>query len=141
MSESFDITSDTELSSAVRTETGYDSDKVDSGDMDGLIDSAKRELALMADSTNFYADRGITHALVGLTCVKAKAHVENQPVTTKNLGPDDVTFRTTDGSSLQVQQYEESIRRGLANSGETEEGTETIRFTNTHLCGDVNGRY
>jgi len=135
--ESYDITDDSDLTTAVRGETDYDDGKIDPSDFETLIDSAKRDLALRADVTNFYDDRGTAVALWGILCVKAKAHVENQPVVTDNLGPDDVTFRTTDGSSLQIQQYEQAIQRGLSNADNTEVGTTNIRFTNTHLSGDL----
>jgi hypothetical protein len=136
-SEPFDIIDDSDLTNAVRAETGYDDGKIAPSDFDSLIDSAKRDLALMADVTNFYDDRGTAVALWGILCVKAKGHVENQPVVTDNLGPDDVTFRTTDGSSLQVHQYEQSIQRGLSNADNTDAGTTKIRFTNTYQQGDV----
>lgn len=135
-SESFDITSDSELTDAVRSETGYDDGKIDPLDFDQLIESAKRELALKADLTKFYDDRGTAMALWGILCVKAKAHVENQAVVTDNVGPDDVTFRTTDGSSLHVQQYEETIQLGLSSADNTDVGTTNIRFTNNYMSGD-----
>ena len=134
-SEPFDITDDSELKAAIRNETGYDTGKID--DLSGIIDSAKRELALRADLTNFYADRGSATALFGIGCVKAKSNVENQVVQTKNLGPDDVSFRTTDGSSLQVKQYEQMVQLGLSSAENTDAGTTSIRFTNTHLNGDL----
>ena len=134
-SEPFDITDDSELKAAIRNETGYDTGKID--DLSGIIDSAKRELALRADLTNFYADRGSATALFGIGCVKAKSNVENKVVQTKNLGPDDVSFRTTDGSSLQVKQYEQMVQLGLSSAENTDVGTTSIRFTNTHLNGDL----
>jgi hypothetical protein len=55
----------------------------------------------------------------------------------KNLGPDDVTFRTTDGSSLQVTKYEQMTQRGLANADNTDAGTAMIRFTHDYNHGDI----
>ena len=136
-SEPFDITDDSDLTDAVRAETGYDDGAIEPSDFDSLIDSAKRDLALRADITSFYDDRGTAVALWGILCVKAKSHAENQPVVTDNIGPDDVTFRTTDGSSLQVSQYEQAIQRGLSNADNTDAGTTNIRFTNTHLQGEL----
>jgi hypothetical protein len=132
-SEPWVITDDSGLRDAVRDETAYDTGKIDTETLKGLLDSAKRILALQADVTSFYDDRGITMALLGVTCIKAKSHVENQPVRVKNLAGEDVTFRTTDGSSLQVEEYEEMTRLGLAESDKTDKGTTEIRLTRTFL--------
>jgi hypothetical protein len=132
-SQSWDIQSDSDLLDAVRAETQYDTGLISDDDLKDLRASAKRELALMADVTNFYDDRGITVALTGLVAVKAKGAVENSPVVTKNLSGEDVTFRTSDGSSLQVEQYEDMVQRGLANSSSTDAGVREIHLTNTWL--------
>lgn len=133
MTEDWDITTDTELQSAVRVETGYDSSTLPADDLDGVIDSAKRVLALKAGVTSFYSDRGLAVALLGVTCAKAKGTVENSPVRVKNLAGQDVTFRTSDGSSIQVNEYEEMTRLGLSSSEATDAGTQEIRFTRTFL--------
>ena len=135
--ESFDITDDSDLQSAVRTETGYDDGKLSSDDLTGVIESAKRVLALKADTTGFYDDRGMAVALLGISCAKAKGRTENQPVQVKNLGTDDVTFRTSDGGSLQVTQYEQMTQLGLSNADNTDAGTTSIRFTNNFMAGDL----
>jgi len=129
----WDITDDSTLRTAVRDETGYDTDRLDTETLKGLVDSAKRVLALKAEITDFYDDRGIAVALCGVTCAKAKGRIENQPVRVKNLGGDDVTFRTSDGSSIQVTEYEEMTRLGLAESETTDAGTEDIYLTRTFL--------
>lgn len=134
--ESFDITNDTELQSALYDETSYE-DILPTEKVDGLIDSAKREVALKADITDFYSDRGTAMALLGVLCAKAKGRVENQPVQVKKLGTEDVTFRTTDGSSLQLQQYEDMVQLGLSNADNTDAETNKIQFTNTHFTGDL----
>lgn len=138
--EPFDIQSDTDLKSAVRTETQYDDGKLPTGDLDGLVQSAKRELAVRAGVTTFYDERGIAVALFGLTCVKAKSAVENSPVVTKNIGPNDVTFRTPDGDSLQVTQYETMVQRGLSDAQSTSAGSQNIEFTRTFLTDESTQR-
>lgn len=60
MTESWDITDDTELESAVRTETQYDTGKLSTDDLSGLVESAKRVLAVKAGVTSFYDDRGLS---------------------------------------------------------------------------------
>jgi len=136
-SEPFDITSDSEVLNACRVETQYDESKLSASELHELLRSAKRDVALMADVTQFYSDRGTAVALLGVLCIKAKSAVENQAVSVKNLGPDDVTFRTTDGSSLQVTKYEQMTQRGLANADNTDAGTSMIRFTHDYNHGDI----
>jgi len=131
--QEYDITSDPELQAAVRHETQYDSGKISTEDLEGLVRSAKRVLSLKADVTSFYDDRGIAVALLGITCAKAKGSVENSPVQVKNLGTEDVTFRASDGTSLQLGQYEEMTRLGLTESDTTDAGVQGLRLTNTFL--------
>lgn len=134
MSEPFDITSDSELRDAVRAETQYDEGKVSQSDMEDLVDSAKRDLALRTGVTNFdYSDRGVSVALLGLVCAKAKGAVENSPVVVKDLGGQNVTFRASDGESLQLEQYERMVQRGLSNSNQTSAGVQGIEFTRDWL--------
>lgn len=133
MAEPWDITSDSELKTAVRSKTQYDEGKLSQSDLETEIENAKRDLALQANVTQFYDDRGIAHALFGTTCAFAKGAVENSPVITKNLGAEDVTFRTSDGNSLQLSQYEDIVQTGLANSDKTDAGVRDIHLTNTYF--------
>jgi len=132
-SEPFDIQTDSDLESAVRTETGYDTGKLPSDDLSSLIDSAKRVLALKANVTDFYNERGLAVALLGITCAKAKGRVENSPVRVKNLAGQDVTFRTSDGDSIQVSAYEMMVETGLTESTETDAGARKMRVTRDFL--------
>lgn len=137
-SQPWDIQDDTTLKAAVRDETDYDSDTLpevddDGAGLDGLVKSAKRTLALKAGVTDFYDDRGIAVALLGIVCAKSKGAVENSPVVTKDVSGQNVTFRTTDGSSLQVSHYEEMTQLGLSESKETDDAIQNIRFTNDYL--------
>jgi len=133
----FDITDDNTLRAEVRSETLYDDDDISQADLQAQIRSAKRVLALKADVEQFYNDRGIAVALFGTTCAKTKGAIENSPVRTENIGPLDVTFRTSDGSSLQLAQYEEMVQEGLSAADTTDTGVENVRWTHTHY-GDEN---
>lgn len=130
--EAFDITDDAELLAAVRDETLYDDSHIETSDLRGLVKSAKRVLALRADVSDFYGDRGLAVALLGITAAKAKGAVENSPVRVDNVGPNDVTFRTSDGSSLQLAQYEEMTQLGLSNAAAVDDAIQGVEFTNTH---------
>jgi hypothetical protein len=135
MTEPFDITTDEELRAAVRSETQYDESKLPADDLKELVDSAKRDLALRAGVESFYDDRGITQALIGVLAAKAKGAVENSPVVTKDLAGENVTFRSSDGQSLQLSQYERMVERGLSNSGVEDASPPPITFTNTFFTG------
>jgi len=129
----FDITADTDLRDAVRTETQYTETQLSTEDLDGLIDSGKRVLALRADVSDFYGDRGIAVALLGIVSAKAKGATENQPVRVDNVGPNDVTCRTSEGSSLQLGQYEDMTQLGLSEAEAVDDAIQGVEFTNTHF--------
>ena len=136
--EPWDIQDDSDLQTAARDETDYDEGTLptdsDSGaDLQGIIESAKRTLALKAGVTDFYDDRGIAVALLGITCAKAKAAVENSPLQVRDVSGQNVTFRTSDGDSLQVAQYEEMTRLGLSESTKTDDAIQNITFTNDYF--------
>lgn len=132
-SQPFDITDDAQLRNAVRMETGYDEETISIERLKALVESAKRVLALKADVTSFYDERGLAVALQGVTCAKAKGEVENSPVRAENIGPTDTRFRTTDGSSLQVAHYEQMVELGLSSSQQADDGADDIYLTNTYL--------
>lgn len=136
--EPWDIQDDSDLQAAVRDETDYDERTLptssDGGaDLEGIIESAKRTLALQAGVTDFYDDRGIAVALLGISCGKAKAAAENSPLQVKDVSGQNVTFRTSDGDSLQVAQYEEMTQLGLSESTKTDDAIQNITFTNDYF--------
>lgn len=137
--EPFDITNDVDLRDAVRMETDYGEETLSPERLSGLVDSAKRILALKGGVTDFYEDRGLAVALQGVTCAKAKGTVENSPVRAESISAIDTTFRTTDGSSLQVEQYEEMVELGLSESQSADDGQDDIYLTNTYFS-DSRGR-
>ena len=131
--ESFDIEDNNDLIRAAYSETHYDESHIETEEARDLMQSAKRTLALKAGVTDFYDDRGLAVALLGTTCAKMKGAVENSPVRVDNVGPNDVTFRTSDGSSIQITQYEDMTQTGLANSSKTDAGVQRMELTGTWL--------
>ena len=136
----FDITDDTELIHAVRTETGYGPELLETNspegtDLTGLVESAKRDLALRADITSFYEERGTAVALLGVTCIKAKSAVENVPVRAESIAAQDTTFRTTDGTSFQINDYERLVEQGLSSASSVSDTADDIHLTNTFFHG------
>lgn len=138
--ESWDITDDESLRNAARFETQYDEETISTENVKGLVNSAKRVLALKAGVTSFYDDRGIAVALCGVLCAKMKGAVENSPVRVDSVGANDVTFRTSDGSSIQLGEYEDMTRLGLRESERTDAGPKGIELTATYLTGDPSRR-
>lgn len=131
--QSWDITKDADLESAVREETHYGTNRLSDSDLKGLIKSAKRVLSLKAEVTSFYDDRGLAVALLGVVCAKAKGAVENSPVRVKDTAGQNITLRTSDGSSIQIEEYNDMLQTGLAESDATDAGTHKIHLTNTFL--------
>lgn len=131
--QSWDIQNDTDLKAAVYDETQYSTNKLPSSDLAGLIKSAKRVLSLKANVTSFYDDRGMAVALLGVTCAKAKGAVENSPVRVKDTAGQNITLRTSDGSSLQLEDYNDMLQTGLAESETTDAGTQNVHLTRTFL--------
>lgn len=132
-SEEWDIKKDNELEAAVREETHYGTNRLSDSDLKGNIKSAKRVLSLKAGVTSFYDDRGIAVALLGVTCAKAKGAVENSPVRVKDTAGQNITLRTSDGSSIQIDEYNDMLQTGLAESDATDVGTQEIHLTRTFL--------
>lgn len=140
-SEPFDIQDDSDLKDAVRGETQYNDNELSEADLDRIIKSAKRVLALRAEVTQFYNDRGIAVALQGITSAKAKGAVENSPVVVDEVAGNNVRFRTSDDSDIQLQQYEMMTEKGLAQSDVTDAGVQGIHLTRTWLTDSSSGEY
>lgn len=131
--QDWDITSNEELKDAVRSLTQYDKERLDVTELDALVDDGKRTLALKADITQFFDDRGIAVALLGIVAARAKGAVENSPVEVKDISGQNVRFRSSTGDSLQLSQYESLTQLGLSESEKTDDTAEMITFTNDYL--------
>lgn len=125
---SFDITTDSELKTAVRADTQYDDseDELSDTDLETLINRAKQRLYLQTDSTEWYSDSGLGLALFGYACMRVKSAMENIPLDSYSLGDEDVSFDTDDvDDSLQMQMWAEDVSTGLDAS--------TVDATNARL--------
>lgn len=119
---SYDITSDSELETAARDQTSYDTSELpgdhQSGQMQGLIESAKRVLHLKTGSDQWYSDRGYGHALTVLTQMKMKEAVENVNISSYGIGDEQVSFSETDpDTSQQIRSWSEELNMALSESG------------------------
>jgi hypothetical protein len=135
----YDITSNTELDERVRAETGYEDtpDELPQSDLETLRANAKLVLATDAGvDDGWYTDRGLGLALLGVTCVKAKARVENYSVSSWSLGGGDVSIEVedSDGSSIQMTEYENMIQMGMARADDVDA---TLTATNINSASYI----
>lgn len=115
--ESWDIASDTELEDAVRHETGYDVSDMSADRLTSIVERAKQHLYLKTDASDWYSDSGMSLALFGYACMRAKSSVENIPLDSYNLGDEDVSFDTDDpDDSIQMKQWANDISTGMSAS-------------------------
>lgn len=116
--EDFDLTSNSELKAEVRDMTDYtDTSLLSESQLDTNVRVAKRILATELGVTDFYNDRGVALALLGVTCIEAKSTVENDSTVSYDFGGGiSVESRESDGDSLQVQRYENLIEKGMSES-------------------------
>lgn len=120
----WDITSDTELQTAVRHETGYEQSDLSDDRLASLIDRAKQRLYLRTDSSDWFSDSGLSLALFGYACIRAKSSIENIPLDSYNLLDEDVSFDTDSAEdSIQLQQWHQDVQEGLSNSVAAEQTT------------------
>lgn len=114
-------TTDDELISIVRGETGYEdnSDELPATRMDVVIERSKGRLQMETDVSDgeWYTDDGLGFALGGYACMRAKAAVENISLSSYSIGDEDVTFDTDDPEdSHQLQQWADDVAAGLDKS-------------------------
>lgn len=109
-------TSDSELKTIVRAETSYEdtTDELPSSQLDTIVERAKAKIELRTSSTNWYNDDGLGFALAAYTCLRAKAAVENVPLSDYSLGDEQLSFDPDNpDSSQQLNQWAKDVRDGL----------------------------
>lgn len=119
---SFDITSDQELEDAARSKTSYDADELpgqhDTGQMEDIIQDAKRHLYAVTGSDQWYSDTAYGQALNALTALKMKEAVENIQISSYGIGNESVAFNTDDpDDSSQIVSWSAELDSMLAESG------------------------
>lgn len=132
-------TDDTELKTIVRGETSYEDteDELPDLQLDTIVARSKGRLQLKTGSTNWYSDNGLGFALAAYTAMRAKAAVENIPLSGYSLGDTDVQFVDTDpDDSQQLQQWAEDIDEGLENAN-VDSGAEPIPANTAGYVGET----
>lgn len=107
---------DDDVFDAVRDETSYDdtSDELPSSQLEGILERAKHRVALETGSDRWYSDSGLGMVLIAYTCMRAKAAVENVPLSNYSIGDESVSFDAdSPEDSAQYQQWADDIRAGL----------------------------
>lgn len=123
---------DSELKTIVRDETSYDSteDELPETQLDTIIERAKGKIEMRTGSDAWYSDDGLGYALAAYAAMRAKAAVENVPLSGYSLGDERVSFNADDPeTSQQLQMWADDVRDGLDSSAI--ETTDDQRPTNT----------
>lgn len=120
---SYAVTTDQELENAVRDKTSYDdaADELpgshDSGQMEGIINDAKRYLHARTGSDGWYSDLAYGQALTALTAMKAKGAVENINISSYGIGDEQLSFSNADPEdSQQLQEWASELDEMLKQS-------------------------
>lgn len=107
---------DSELRAAVRAETQYDDepDELPQSELSDILERAKAKVELTTESDQWYSDDGLGFALVAYTCMRAKAAIENVPLSGYSLGDERVSFDADPpDESQQLQQWAQDVSDGL----------------------------
>jgi hypothetical protein len=107
---------DNELRQAVRAETSYDDtpDELPQSQLSDIVERAKAKVELETGSESWFTDDGLGFALVAYTAMRAKASIENVPLSGYSLGDERVSFDQSDPEdSQQLQQWAEDVSTGL----------------------------
>lgn len=105
-----------DVSTVVRAETGYEdnADELPQSDLDTIIDQAMARVELKTGSNRWFSDDGLGFALTAYAKMRAKAAMENVPLSSYTLGAEQVSFNEADPeTSQQLQQWAEDVRVGL----------------------------
>lgn len=132
----FDITSDSELEQAARDKTSYDPEELpgahDSGQMQGLINDAKRVMYVKTGSDKWYSDTAYGQALNALLALKMKEAVENVNISSYGIGDESVSFNNADpDESQQIVSWSSELNNMLDQSSVAFPNFTDQGFTNT----------
>lgn len=130
-------TTDTELDSRVRSETGYEdnTDGLPASDLTDIRETAKARLSLKTGTaeSSLYNTKGLQFALLGLTAIHAKAAVENVVIESYDIGDESVTIRSDDpDDSQQIQTWATWVSEGLSDA-DAGGGTQVMSNTSSYI--------
>lgn len=119
--QSFSVTSDSDVITRVRIITGYDDqpDEIPQTTMSGLLDAAMAKLYSDIQTTAWYSDHNIGQALVYTLCIMSKLRVENYSVKKWSLGNESLTtLNANPDEEGQLQEWNDEINDNLEDSDE-----------------------
>lgn len=121
------VTEDEELERAARDKTSYGDDELPgdhhSGQMEGIINDAKRVMSSKTGSDQWYQDTAFGQAMVSLVAMKMKEAVENVNISSYGIGDETVSFNSDNPeTSQQIRSWSAEIDSMLDNS--------SVNFTN-----------
>lgn len=126
------IDDESELLDRVRAATGYEDspEELPATQLSSIFDTAKLHVSLKTGADDFFNDDGLALVLFAYTCMRAKAAVENIPLSSYTLGDEQLSFESSDpDGSQQLQQWAEDVAVGMA---ALDSGTKDARVpTNT----------
>lgn len=130
----FAIENESELKSAVRDTTSYGNtdDELPSGQLDGLVDDAKREMYGRTGSTEWYDDVNYGQALKAWACIVVKAAVENINIQSYSIADEQISLSNADpDDSQQIRLWMTQVTRALNQSAVEFEREQDLGFSNT----------
>lgn len=131
---------DTDLKTIVRDETSYDNteDELPDTQLDTIVERSKGKVELTTGSSAWYTDDGLGYALAAYTCMRAKAAVENVPLSGYSLGDERVSFNADDpDTSQQLQMWAQDVSDGLDASS----ADQSVGPSPTNTSGYIGGSH
>lgn len=123
--QDFSVTSDSEVTSRVRTITGYDDqpDELPQADLSSLLDAAKSKVYSDSETTAWYSDHNMGEVLVYTLAIISKLRVENYSVKKWSLGNESITtLNANPDEEGQLNFWLDIINNNLDESDETDSG-------------------
>jgi len=134
MTQTFQLTDDTELKAAVRDATSYDDtqDQLPESQLDGNVADAKRDMYIETGSSEWYNDLAYGQALKAWTQVVAKAAVENINIESFSIADEQISLsNATRDQSQQIQLWLSQASTALDKSDEDFPTYENLSLSNT----------
>jgi len=119
MTEPFQLTTDDELKTAVRDATSYDdtSDELPAGQLDGVLNDAKRDMYIKTGSNEWYTDIAYGQALKSWTQILSKSAVENINIDSYSIADEEISLSNADpDDSQQIKWWFKQVSDSLDKS-------------------------
>ena len=142
MTDDYEITSNEDLKTYVRTLSGYGSsdDELPKDTLDSIIGATKLELKMKGGSDMWYSDAGLGLMLLGYTLINVKSQVENIVIEEYQLGNERVRTRNASSQdNQQLNRWAQMIRTGMYASTTFSHNRPKMRMSGSYI-GDTSLR-